>query len=93
MTEEQKQRIELLTTFCGYGNPATAEIFFMGIEEHDTFRCDSNPNPLDSFIEGLNRLSAGSEWTYKIFQGLQLTLRVRRKRCNTKYTKFFSRIK
>lgn len=39
MNQEQKNRLDILTTFCGYGDLDKAKIFFMGIEEHQTMSC------------------------------------------------------
>ena len=59
-----QERLDLLTSFCGYGNPETAKVFFIGIEEHDTLNCHG-----DAFLEfekkiKRGRASDGSQWAY-----------------------------
>lgn len=38
--------VDSISRFFGYGNPKTAKIFFMGIEEHDVF----TEKQIDSFV-------------------------------------------
>jgi hypothetical protein len=45
---ENNRRLELLTSFCGYGNPDTAKIFFMGIEENRELTDET----IDEILEG-----------------------------------------
>lgn len=65
MNEIQKKRIEVLTTFCGYGNPETAKIFFMGIEEHHTLDSHGSDS-LDKLVENLIIIGNRDrkDWTY-----------------------------
>ena len=50
VNQEQKDRFEVITTFCGYGDLETAKIFFMGIEEHKTLSCLE----VEDFVTKLN---------------------------------------
>lgn len=60
MNESQEKNAKIVTSFCGYGNPKTAKIFFMGIEEHDPY----DKSNIDNFISQLEgQLRQGKKYT------------------------------
>jgi len=69
MNNEQKERIELLTTFCGYGDPECAHIFFMGIEEHNTLECIGK-NSIEEFARKLVKIQNARQQEYTYLDSL-----------------------
>jgi hypothetical protein len=75
MEKEKEQRLEKVMNFLGYGDPKTAKVWFIGIEEAKAFDDTSKIDKLNSKFDTYNGCKGAKTSVYQIISKIILGLK------------------